>query len=262
MKTYSEVLEAYDKGKYMISPYRKLRLTNATFLTDMSYGAGVPVANYYASTPLEQTSLVSKEGIFHPSINSFLHKATINFTAGSLGSLTLCDYVSYIPFIDGDSTDEQVFVTTPLPRYTDGKNIQVMLISQGSGTLNGNATLNYTNSDGVSGRTGVTFVDGTATVGTQIHSRSNFLQLQQGDSGVRSIEGFTFSTGIGGIYSLVFVNSLATIAVSDITAPIEKDFFSQTMTMPMVHKDAYLSFIFKSVSAVTVNLQAQLEFVY
>jgi len=228
----------------------------------MSYGAGIPIANYYASTPLVQAELPTKEGIFHGINNDkFLHKLTIH-SVGSTGSFTLLDYLSYIPFLDGDSTDEQVFETHPLTRYSDGKGVQAMLVSQGSGTLSGNATLKYTNSDGVTGRTAITFLDGASGVGTLIHPRSNFLQLQQGDSGIQAIESFTFATGVGGIYAIVLVKPVVTFGISDITAPLEKDFFSQTMDMPKVHKDAYLNFVFKSMASQTINLQAQLEFVW
>lgn len=38
MNSYAEVLDAYDKGRYHIAPYRKVRVTNAATPTDMSYG--------------------------------------------------------------------------------------------------------------------------------------------------------------------------------------------------------------------------------
>lgn len=259
---YADVLDAYDKGRYHIAPYRKYRGTSSYTVTDLSYGAGIPIANYYASTPLVQTELPTKEGIFHGVNNDkYLHKITVH-SVGSVGSLGLLDYISYIPFLDGDSTDEQVFETHTLPRYADGKGVMAMLVSQGSGTLNGNVTLKYTNSDGVSGRTAITFADGSSGVGTIVHPRSNFLQLQQGDSGIQAIESVTFGTGIGGIYAIVLVKPIVTFGISDITAPMEKDFFSQRMDMPKIHKDAYLNFVFKTGASKTINLQAQLEFVW
>lgn len=262
MRTYGDVIDAYDKGRYLISPYRKYRATSATTATDLSYGAGVPIANYYASTPLVQTELPSKEGIYHGGIDAILHKTTFQANSGSLGQLTLCDYVSYIPFLDGDSIDEQVFETHALPRFSDGKKIQAMLISQGSGTLSGNATLTYTNQDGVSGRSAVTYVDGTSAVGTLIHPRSDYLQLQQGDSGIRSIDSFTFQSGIGGIYALVLVKPLVSIGISDILATTEIDHIAQEMNPISIHKDAYLNFVFKTLSGVTTNIQARLEFIW
>jgi hypothetical protein len=262
MRAYSEVLDAYDKGRYHIAPYRKYRAVSSYVAIDLSYGAGVPIANYYASTPLVQAELPTKEGIFHGINNDkFLHKITIH-SVGSVGAFSLLDYLAYIPFLDGDSTDEQVFDTHALTRYTDGKGVRAILVSQGSGTQAGNATLKYTNSDGVAGRTAITFVDGTISAGFIPHAQTNFLQLQQGDSGIQKIESFTFSTGIGGIYALVLVKPVVTFGISDINAPLEKDFFSRSMDMPKIHKDAYLNFVFKSMSALTINLQAQLEFVW
>ena len=155
-----------------------------------------------------------------------------------------------------------MFETHALPRYSDGVGVSLMIISQGQGTASGNMTLTYTNQDGVSGRSAITFVDGTVGVGTQIHARSLWVQLQQGDSGIRLIESVTFASAIGGIYALVLVKPIAVVGVSDILAPIEVDYFSQRMDMPKVHKDAYLNFVFKSMASVTANIQAQLEFVW
>ena len=264
MNSYAEVLDAYDKGRYHIAPYRKARSTSAYTAIDASYGAGIPIANYYASTPLVQAELPSKEGIFHgvTSGDKFLHKLSIQQSSGSAGVLTLYDYVSYIPFIDGDSTDIQTFETHALPRYTDGNGVGAMLVLQGQGTASGNIVITYTNERGETGRTSTTFIDCSTSAGFIVHFRSNLIQLQAGDSGIRMIESVTLSSALGGILALVLVKPIVAVNITDITAPMEVDYFASKMNMPKIHKDAYLNFVFKSLSAVATTIQAQLEFIW
>lgn len=264
MKNYAEVIDAYDKGRVYVSPFRKVRATSATYWADLSYGAGTPIANYYASTPLVQAELPYNEGIFHGGgVNKYLHKTMLQSnTASALPSeFTLCDYVSYIPFIDGDSTDEQTFTTHALPRYTDGLGIQCILVSQGSGTASANMTLKYKNQDGVS-KSAVTFVDGTASAGYLPHYRSEYLQLAQGDYGIREIESVQFASSVGGIYAIVFVRPLAILQAQDTTTPTEKDYFIDSMSMQQVSKDAYLNFLCKPITASTMTVQGRLDFIW
>lgn len=264
MNSYADVLDAYDKGRHHIAPYRKVRNVSAYTAVDTSYGAGVPIANYYASTPLVQTELPSKEGIFHGVTNAdkFLHKLSIQQATGTTGVLTLYDYVSYIPFIDGDSTDVQIFDTHALPRYADGYSIGAMLVLQGQGTAAGNIIITYTNERGETGRVSTTAIDCTTSAGFIVNFRSNLIQLQAGDNGIRMIESVTLSSAIGGILALVLVKPIVAVNITDITAPLEIDYFSSKMDMPKIHKDAYLNFTFKSLTAVTTTIQAQLEFIW
>lgn len=262
MRNYAEVIDAYDKGRYAISSFRKVRATSATYWADLSYGAGTPIANYYASTPLVQAELAYNEGIFHGGgVNKYLHKIALHSnTASALPcEFTLCDYVSYIPFIDGDSTDEQFFETHALPRYTKGT--QCILVSQGSGTSTANMTLKYKNQDGVS-KSAVTFVDGTAAAGYIPHSRSEYIQLAQGDYGVTEIESVQFASSVGGIYALVFVKPLVVLQAQDTTTPTEKDYFIDSMSMPSISKDAYLNFLCKPITASTMTVQGKLDFIW
>lgn len=262
MRNYAEVHNSYDKGRYYVSPFRKVRATSATYWADMGYGAGTPIANYYASTPLVQTSLAYNEGIFHGGgVDKLLHKMVVhtNTTNAFPCQFTLCDYVSYIPFIDGDSTDEQTFTTSALPRYSKGT--KCVLVSQGSGTAAGNMTLRYKNQDGVT-KSAVTYIDGLATAGYVPHSRSEYLQLAAGDSSITEIEAVTFQSSVGGIYALVFVQPIAIIMANDIQAPTEKDYFIDNMSMPLISKDAYLNFLCKPITGATMTVQGRLDFIW
>ena len=70
----------------------------------------------------------------------------MNFNANlATANLTLMDYVAYVPFVDLDNTDEQEILTIDLPRFTDGKGLRVIAVSQGAGTGNTNLTMTYIN---------------------------------------------------------------------------------------------------------------------
>lgn len=260
---YSDVLDAYDKGRYHIAPYRKSRSLGFSG-TDLSYGAGTPMANYYASAPMVQATLPTNEGIFHgvTTNDKYLHKITVHQITGSIGQLELLDYVAYIPFIDGDSIDEQIPTTFDLPRFKDGQGIQAMVISQGQGISAGVLTVVYTNSTGQTGRISNTYINGAVGAGYHALDRNVFIELQAGDSGISKIESIQFNTSIGGIYALVLVKQIVTVAIREAASPLEYDYFKENMSMPKVHKDAYLNFLFKYNATIVANIQAQLEFIW
>lgn len=48
-------------------------------------------------------------------------------------SFILCDYLLYYPFVDTGTNDEQFMTNSvTLPRYTDGKGVQMMAVSVAS----------------------------------------------------------------------------------------------------------------------------------
>ena len=264
MKNYAEILDAYDKGRYHIAPYRKVSPSFvATNYTDMSYSAGTPIANYYASSPLVFTTLNGNEGIFKGvGVDKLLHKITIHDNSANPTFYQLLDYVMYAPFVDFGSTDEQFFTPMELPRYKDGRGLNVMLVIQGAGTASANIVMNYTNQDGVSGRISTTLINSALNAGTLASNyQQGCLALQQGDMGVRSIESVTMQSAIGGIGAIVITKSIATVTKYE-QSPREKDFFIDSPSLPFIHKDAYLQFVAKSNGSATVTTQAQLEFIW
>ena len=121
---------------------------------------------------------------------------------------------------------------------------------------------NYTNENGVSGRTSTTLIKSALNAGTLASNAQNgYLNLMQGDNGVRSIESVTMSSAIGGIGAIVIVKPLASIQKYELS-PIEKDFLIDKQSLPFIHKDAYLNFVAKSAGSATVVTQGQLEFIY
>lgn len=220
---------ADEAGRVWLTQFRKAVTSTATITSsyvDYTYFAGSPLANFYASTPLESAFVDASRGIYLPSVDKqYLKNITVMTSASSATSTTnqrqqlmLCDYLMYYPFVDTDSTDLQEMVQVEtLPRYTSGK---VIAIAQAASSAIGQFTFSYTNQDGVSGRTSPNiFTQIVAGGGQSLLSEVSgggfnpFLPLQAGDSGVRSIESVTFTVTGGGLMALVLVAPLTTLAV-------------------------------------------------
>lgn len=255
------VVAEVDNGQSYISSFRKIpsQATSLGNWADLSMASGNPVPNYYASSPLVAATLPGNEGIYTGSSVSPLTKhlksiQMMTVTAAAVPSTYyLLDYLLYYPFVDMDSTDPQNTTNiVTLPRYTDGKGVQVMLVAQSSYTGGATYSITYTNQDGVSGKESRLCKSNSATTTSTLISTGTgltgafgpFIPLAQGDSGVRSVEYITFYSGNGGIASLVLVKPLAEMSLREITAPHEKNFFMDTgCTAPRIYDGSYLNFI-------------------
>jgi len=166
--------------------------------------------------------------------------------------MVLCDYLLYYPSIDDSVLDEQVLDNTvTLPRYSDGKGVQVIAVSVAGRTGGARFYFTYTNSEGVSGRTSqIAYQNSAAALGTLQNSGANtnasampFVGLQAGDSGVRSIDSVVMLDADVGLMTLILVKPLGTSVIREITAPVEKDYFMEAGLIPRIYDDAYLSFL-------------------
>jgi hypothetical protein len=234
---------------------------------DLSMGAGHPVVNFYAAAPLTATALTNvngNKGVYtgpNPGTGKtkHLHTLTIDTSAAAVpSSYILADYLMYYPFIDTDSSDLQVMDNTAtLPRYTTGEGVQCFVVSQGGmlgANFNSLCTMEYTNSDGVTGRTTTFALIGTPVTGVLACAGSNataatttqcspFVPLVTGDKGIRSIQSVTVTTPIGGVCAFVLCYSLASIPQFTNVTQVEKTFFSRTGRAPMIYDGAFLHFL-------------------
>jgi len=172
------------------------------------------------------------------------------------------DYLLFYPFIDESTTDPQSFTnTSTLPRYTDGAGVQVMAISINGRTGGQSFFFTYTNQDGVTGRISKTVVQNAATTsGTIVTSASAtsgssnpFIGLQDGDTGVRSIESITMLGVDVGVFTLVLVRPLATTQLRGVDAAVEKDYLIDSAGLPRIYDDAYLNFVVLPANAGIAN---------
>lgn len=250
-------------GKFWQASFRKV-VSNATVAgtwCDLSYSPGNPPANFYATEPLVAATLSPIKGIDNGLSVSpdkkYLKKLLVYSasTAFQSSTLMLCDYVLYYPFIDGDDTGDQLLDNTvTLPRYADGAGVRAMLVSQGSYTGNVTFSINYTNSNGVSGRVSPLCTTNTAALAaTIVHSGTHaggsgpFIPMQSGDTGIRSVESITFTSPNGGIMSLVLVKPIIETGISEVTAtfatPSQYDNFYDFVSGNQIEDGAYLNFI-------------------
>lgn len=224
-------VDAQDNGRAHITTFRKQVASSATLANDWidyTYFSGNPPANFYASSPLESAFVEASRGILIPDvyplkqfvrrINVMSAAASATATTNQRQNLILADYLLYYPFIDTDALGEEQFTvaTQTLPRYISGDGVMMMAVSQSAASSVGTFTVNYTNSDGVSGRISqTTYTKVVSGGGTLVTSTTNviagsqpFIQLMAGDKGVRSVESVTFSAAGGGLMAIVLVKPI------------------------------------------------------
>lgn len=297
IKSVSDISAAYDAGRSWTGYLRKSvsTLANTGCGTDMSYLAGLPVANYYAATPAASAVLTYNDGIYagpwvgNSGHTKYLHKITYlppsNVTYGQ-ATLYFHDIVMFYPFVDGDGGYQELTNNVPIPRY-GGENCKIMMIVQGTGSGSStNTYVTYTNTKGIQ-KTVRMYANGSTNAGFaanivdlwglsagspfQTPVGQPYLALAQGDTGVRSIDAIDFRDPIGGIYALVIVKPLASISMQDQTAatggtlgaPIEVDFARDRFSLPEVADGANIyPFIRATVAGSgTINL-AELSFIW
>jgi hypothetical protein len=261
-----ELVDAELAGQSTFFTWRKSPTAVSTvgIWLDLSMSPGNPIPQYYAATPLVsvQMSQSVTGGLYHSGSvypkSKFVKTLGVMATAATATpmAMILLDYLLYYPFIDEGNTDEQfmnVGVVNPagLSRSTDGKGVQIMAVSVAARTGGQKFTVNYTNQDGIAGRTTIAVVENTATATGNIVScapatnlsAGPFLPLQLGDTGVRSIQSVTMQGADVGLFTLVLVKPIETLSVRGIDAFCEKNCFMDGATIDKVDDDAYLNFI-------------------
>lgn len=273
MSGFNRTSELVDAEKTSRSySWRKVpnQVTTSGVWFDISSSAGNPAPKFwFDATPLtsQQVSQSVDGGLFHGAnvspYRKFLRKFMIMepTSAGVLPMpIVLCDYLLYYPTIGEDTTEEQFLTNSvALPRYTDGDGVMVLALSVAARTGGRTFFINYTNSDGVSGRISKTVTqNGLAVTGSVVTSglavagtAGLFIPLQNGDTGVRSIESVTMNGTDVGLFSLVLVKPLADTMIRGVDAPVEVDFFLDKKEMPIIEDDAYLSFLIMPSGSVT-----------
>lgn len=220
--------DSEDDGRSWLSFFRKVPASAATIAGqwfDYSTAAGVPVPNYYASSPLVAARLDPLNGIFVPAQNTgrWLKRlmvmsaaASVTGTTNQNQSLLLLDYLLYVPFIDLDAAgEEQVFdLTTQLDRYTDGVGVQMMLVTQAPTAGSGTYTVKYIGDDDVEYTTETVYCpaaqpSGALCTGVRAAAGiSPFLPLNPNVRGVKRPVSLTMGVANGGLAALVLVKPI------------------------------------------------------
>ena len=279
IKSYGEARNAHLNGRSWLGYLRRggPALT-ANIFADLSYAAGIPVANYYASTPM--VSAVLDKGIDigpdpAPGMSKYISRVMLlPPVATGILSFEFLDVVMYYPFVDGDGGSQDMVNTFAIPRF-GGHGCKSMVVSQGVGTNDANVRITYTNSDGVSGRRVLatlalanpagslcsSFAPGSA----KTYPVGPFVSLYPGDKGIRSIQNIEYLTSGGGIQAFVIVKPLFSVTMFGATAaPIEIDFMAQrSFQLPQIANDAYLSAIVRGTTTGNpATIIAQIETIW
>lgn len=276
MKNYADVLNAYNSGRVHEAQVRKIAgSAPAGMWFDLSYTAGIPLPNYYASSPLLLDVLDGNKGIFKGARSNgkkYLHKIVLSQLATTTGytasHVMACDYVAYYPFIDLDSTDEQIMENPiNLPRYSDGKGLRIIPIMQGAGTGNVNLTVWYINSDDVE-VSQTTTINAAQAAGVVVSmNRATYGAmgyLDMGD-GVKQITKVLCNTAVGAICALVIIKPLTSLTIPEVFTPCEVDLLAERGSLVEVHNDAYINLLFTqnaTSSNITPALHGQLTFIW
>jgi hypothetical protein len=170
----------------------------------------------------------------------------------------------YYPLIDMDSTDEQLFINygpvassvldpeaASIPRYTDGKGVMAFLVATNPYVGGQSFQIKYTNSDGVPDRVSSLSVTNTSTnIGTIVNSSTAgvnrygaFIQLKEGDIGIRSVQSITFMASNGGLATLVLARPITTMMTREPGAWAEFDFIKDKPSIPRIYDGAFLNFL-------------------
>lgn len=286
LRAISDIADAYTAGRSWHGFWRRGGpAMTAGIWTDMSYAAGIPVANYYAAAPYVSATLNANEGVLHgPAVNAagfkkYLHKAML-MPVAAIGQAVFYvhDIVMFYPFVDGDGGEQTMDNQIPIPRY-GGAGCKIMLVSQGAGIANAqDALITYTNSAGVQ-KTWQGFTANANTAGQLISGPTSGTKpavstrpfgnpyiLGQGDAGVRSIDSINMLSGVGGIFAACIVKPLGMVSMQiNETTPIEVDFARDNLRLPLaeVQDGAYINLIGHcSTGATPATLHGQFDFVW
>lgn len=258
-----EVVDAELSGASRFSTWRKSpsQVTTTRIWFDLSMSPGNPVPKYWFDAPPLIAKAVAQStdgGLFHGGsvspLKKYLRETTqIAIVATALPMpMILCDYLIYYPSIDDSTLDPQIMDNTvTLPRYSDGEGVQMIALSVAGRTGGQTFSVTYTNSEGVAGRVTPNVPQNSApsigsiitSDGAAVNTAGPFIPLQQGDTGVRSIESVTMNGADVGLFTIVLVKPIAQTQIRGIDAPVEKDYLLETGTLPEIKDDAYLSWI-------------------
>ena len=186
----------------------------------------------------------------------------ISISASVAGTFILADVLWVNSGLVVTTTTAQTITQPTLPArdnlgttngYGVGAGLLVTTATTNAAVIN-NITLQYTNSDGVAGRTGTMSYPATAVIGTFVP-----FQLAQGDIGIRSIQSITLGTSLtAGAVSLICFNFLATSPVP--LANVGSLAFQRKLDLKLNNEHCLLPFWLASTTIAT-NLTGVIYFI-
>lgn len=210
---YSAYKQAFGESPVMVATLR-----GASLSTNFPLGASPPLV-----VPTSAVALFSDNSPLLPapmwsdtfSSQAWLAEGVVGGYGSSSGNaarsvIWLADFLVHSGGMSGTVTTEQTtgLPTVALPRYTSGDGVMAALnVYTTLGSTATTATLNYTNQSGTAGRTSQPLV-----VPSGVGAKTVIIFcLQDGDTGVRSVEGLTLagSTGTAGNFGVLLFKPIA-----------------------------------------------------
>ena len=186
----------------------------------------------------------------------------ISISASVAGTFILADVLWVNSGLVVTTTTAQTITQPTLPArdnlgttngYGIGAGLLVTTATTNAAVIN-NITLQYTNSNGVAGRTGTMSYPATAVIGTFVP-----FQLAQGDVGIRSIQSITLGTTLtAGAVSLICFNFLVTAPVP--LANVGSLAFQRKLDLKLNNEHCLLPFWLAS-STIATNLTGIIYFI-
>lgn len=258
---------AEESGRTHFCSLRKVpsQASTAGHWVDLSMAAGNPKPQYYAAAPLAAQVLDGFDGIFHgdakaPATKHLTDIGLMTPSTALVGRYSLLDYLLYYSFVDGDDLAPQV-MTNPvsLPRHATGEGVQVMAVVVAPTAGGGSFTFDYIDSDGLAQTSPVIACNATSTsIASLLASEASvgghvFLPLSGTSRGVRQITGVTMLSASGGLFALVLVKPLYSMAIREINTMAEVNMLTMFPALPPIPDGAYLGLIMNCASSVAAS---------
>ncbi|MDQ1446808.1 MAG: hypothetical protein QOI20_3272 [Acidimicrobiaceae bacterium] len=179
------------------------------------------------------------------------------------GTLMLADRLAHISGLSGTVTTAQTVSTPALTRYTTGDRVIACVeIYTAVGATATTLTISYTNQAGTAGRTSQP-IDFGAT-NNNAAGRMFFVSLQQGDTGVRSVQSVTLAgtTGTAGNFGVTLLRPLLCLPVLNAQdyGMSGLPFRELGMHMPQIQTDACLQLLFNGTGQSIINFATEIDF--
>lgn len=176
--------------------------------------------------------------------NTFL--AQLSLQSSVIGTFIVYDRLWHNSALNGTLATAQTFTQPALTRHTDGIGVEIWLEwYTATGSTAVTATISYTNSDNVAGRSATCAIAASPVAGQMM-----LASLQTGDKGVKSVQSVTLSatTGTAGNFGVTLVKRKAHCALNSANIASVQDF--AMLGLPEVQDNACLAF---SVHCTTTN---------
>ena len=152
-------------------------------------------------------------------------------------------------------------------RFNNGVGVQCTgIVATAVGAATPSLTLTYTDSGGTGSNTGNLTASANSlpvgscfTGGTVATLGSLYMNLANGDSGVRLLDSYTIASGTTGTITFMLHRPIATIPLVAANVAGERDFLFNMPSLPKIDDDACLGFFLLTGGALTANNQVQVD---